>query len=111
MSSAVPFVPPLSPTAEALRATYPAGIHPDLCHALALRGVTADRISFHASDVHIGCPTHSEAVAIREAGKWRSMADVYRTNTDHPDAKRWPYGVDVPFAALSRVMVAKGGQS
>ena len=35
-----------------------------------------------------------------DAGKWRSMASVCRTNPEHPDAKAWPWLVDVPFGCL-----------
>lgn len=92
---------------SALIATYPRGINSELARVMAVHGVTADQISFHASDVRIGCPTHALASTIRQAGPWRSVADVYRTNPAHPDAKRFPWGVDVPFARLDHLLNEK----
>lgn len=76
------------------------GINPGLMAALERLGVTGDRISTRYSDVYIMCATYSEAHAIANAGPWKSMAEVVRTNPQHPDAKMWPWLVDVPFANL-----------
>lgn len=97
----------LSPTAAALAAAYPPGIHADLVRALALHGVGAEQIHFHASDVRVSCHSAGLAHTLKSAGQWRSMADVYRTNPEHPDAKRWPWGVDVPFARLDHLVNEK----
>lgn len=97
----------LSPVAATLAATYPPGINAQLVNACALHGVTAAQISFHASDVRIGCASHALTATLRAAGPWRSMADVYRTNPEHPDAKAWPWGLDVPFARLDYLINEK----
>lgn len=91
----------LSPAAAKLASTYPPGIHPDLARACALHGVTADQFNFHASDVRVGCPSCALAATLKAAGPWNAMANIYRTNPEHSDAKRFPWGLDVPLARLS----------
>jgi len=79
--------------------TFP-DMHPDLTDACVNLGVTPEQVSTRYSDVYVMCATHEQARKVCEAGKWRSMAEVFRTNPEHPDAKLYPWGVDVPFAFL-----------
>jgi hypothetical protein len=98
---------PLPEVCAKLAATYPPGINADLVRVCALHGVTAEQISLRYSDVQIGCPTHALAVTLREGGPWAAMASVYRTNPEHPDAARFPWGCDVPFARLDHILNEK----
>jgi len=80
------------------------GVHDDVLSALIDMGISADRIHFHESDVYVMCPTYEEALRVKKAGAWNSMATVERTNPDHPDAKQFPWLADLPFANLAGAM-------
>lgn len=84
-----------------------AKINDTLFLALAKLGVSGDRISTRYSDVYVMCATHAEAHAIAQAGPWKSMAQVVRTNPEHPDAKQWPWLCDIPFANLGGYISGK----
>ena len=83
---------------------YSKHIHPDVVTALQNLGFAPDQVSLRYSDVQALCATHEQASKLCGAGKWRSMAEVFRVNPDHPDAKAWPWGCEIPFAALGAVM-------
>lgn len=83
------------------------GFHPDLIKLLGQMGIGPDRISTRYSDVYIFCQTYQEADQIRKAGKWGSMAEVVRTNPEHPDAKEYPWLCDIPFANFGGYMATK----
>jgi hypothetical protein len=87
------------------------GINDGLMAVLKRLGVSADRVSNRYSDTYVMCATYQEAYTIANAGPWKSMADVFRTNPEHPDAKQWPWGVDIPFANLSAYMGSKLGEA
>lgn len=77
------------------------GVHDDLIGALAQLGVNASQIKTRFGDVYVMCRNQVEASRVKQAGTWKSMAEIARTNPDHPDAKEFPYLVDIPFANLS----------
>lgn len=99
----VPALPILSDAALSLVGTYPAGMHVDLARVCAFYGIPAARIHRRYSDAQILCEFNT-AHAIKAAGEWRGMAQVFRVNIEHPDARAFPWGVDVPFAFLSAVL-------
>lgn len=84
-----------------MSAPYPSGIHPALVAALAAAGVDPARVHLRYSDVQVMLADYGAAVALKNAGPWKSMADVFHTNPDHPDAALYPYGVEVPFGNLA----------
>lgn len=77
------------------------GVHVDLMDVLRRLGVSADHIVNRYGDTYVMCPTWQEAHAIAQAGPWKSMAEVVRTNPEHPDARKWPFLVDIPFGNLT----------
>ena len=77
------------------------GINTELMKVLSERGINADRIITRYGDVCVMCRNYDEAAKIRNAGKWRSMAEVARTNPEDPDAKEFPWLCDIPFANLA----------
>lgn len=86
---------------------HTSGINTGLMDVLRSLGVTGDRISNRYSDTYVMCQTYQEAHTIANAGPWKSMAEVVRTNPQHPDAKMWPWLVDVPFANLGGYIGSK----
>lgn len=80
------------------------GVHSDLIVALGHLGIHAKQIVTRYSDVYVMCRDAFQASAVQDAGPWKHMATVDRTNPDHPDAKEFPYLVDIPFANLAGFM-------
>lgn len=104
--------PPLSPydldaSGVALLSTYPPGIAVDLARCLAGHGITAEQIHCHESDVQVLCGSYSLAATLKAGGIWYASADLFRVNPEHPDAKRFPWGLDVAFARLDHIVNEK----
>jgi hypothetical protein len=57
-------------------------------------GISFDRVHNRYGDTMVMCPTYQEAHALAQAGPWKSMAEVVRTNPEHP------WLCDIPFANL-----------
>jgi len=86
--------------------TFP-DMHPELLAACIRLGIKPEQVSTRCSDVLILCATHEQAHNIKLAGNWRSMAEVFRTNIGHPDAAKWPWGVNVPLACIGAYIASK----
>ena len=86
---------------------HTAGIHDDLMKALSRLGISGEQIITRDSDVYVMCRSSSEAVMIKNAGPWKSMAEVVRTNPEHPDARQYPWLCDIPFANLAGLIASK----
>lgn len=82
-------------------ATELSRVNSDLQHVLNNLQVGPERVVRRYGDVYVMCPSHEEAYAIAMAGPWKSMAQVTRTNPEHPDAEQYPWLADIPFANLS----------
>lgn len=76
------------------------GINDQLFDTLVSMGISFDRVHNRYGDTMVMCPTWQEAHALAQAGPWKSMAEVVRTNPGHPDAKQYPWLCDIPFANL-----------
>lgn len=83
------------------------GMHPDLAALLDRLAVDPARIHTRFSDVQVMCATHQDAREIVLGGKWESMAEIFRTNPDHPDAKAFPWGAEIPLANLAGYVASK----
>lgn len=96
---------------DLMQAPQWAYVNPALLKVLSDLKVTGDRLAYHYSDLYIMCPTWAEAAAIKNAGPWKSMAEITRTNPEHPDAKQWPVLLDIPFANMGGYMQGKANES
>lgn len=82
-------------------------MHPQLLAVLTARNVNPANVHTYHSDILVGCATHSEALALVDAGPWRSMASACRMNPEHPDAKLTPWIADIPLARLSGLIAER----
>lgn len=80
-------------------AEFPA-MNAELLAKIIEQGVKPEQVSTRYSDVIVLFPDAVAAANLRGAGPWRSMANVFKTNPEHPDAKKWPWGCDIPFGCL-----------
>lgn len=83
------------------------GLHPELVTALERLSIPADRVHLHYSDVWIMCRNYNEAYLVAKAGPWKSIAEIVRTNPDHPDAKQFPFLCDIPLGGFSGYIASK----
>lgn len=63
-------------------------------------GIPADAFFNHYSDMYVGCADHTQAIAVRDGGEWKSMATIF-TPQKGSDMDRFPYAVDIPFAYMA----------
>ena len=82
-------------------------INPGLLQAIDAAGIPHEQIKFHYSDVYVMHADFGVLAKLGQAGPWRSMAQIVRTNHEHPDAKAWPWLLDVPFACLDALVREK----
>ena len=80
-------------------------IHPDLAVVLNAEGIPESEVGRRYSDAYIDCKNYGQAIRIKKAGIWSSMALVFTNQVTSKPC------VEVPLAYLGHLVSSRKKQT